>query len=70
MQGLYLKCNKDDKTKLSKDIVNAVRSLGGRFLELGHFTGVYEDVGDKRACAKTCQALREGKSKICKKMSC
>ena len=68
MQGLYAKCHKNDKAKISRGIVNAVRSFGGRFLELDERTGVYEDIGDHRACAKTSQALREGQTKLRKKM--
>lgn len=67
-QGLYVKCQKNDKAKISKGIVDAIRSIGGRFLELNERTGVYEDIGDQRACAKTSQSLREGQSQIRKKM--
>jgi len=42
----------------------AVRQTGGRFLELDERTGIYYDIGDKKACAKTSQALREGLKKI------
>ncbi len=33
-------------------IVNAVRELGGRFLELDERTQVYYDIGDKKATEK------------------
>jgi len=45
-------------------IVNAVRELGGRFLEVDERTGRYTDIGDKKATEKTSQALREGQTKI------
>ncbi|KAL7460800.1 hypothetical protein ACHAXS_001241 [Conticribra weissflogii] len=67
-KGLYAKCPKTDKIKISRGIVNAVRELGGRFLELDERTQVYYDIGDKKATEKTSQALREGLSKIRKQM--
>eukprot|EP01083_Nonionella_stella_P005423 15674_1 len=64
-KGLYAKCPRSDKAKISKGIVAAVRELGGRFLESDeHADGVYWDIGDKKAWAKTSQALREGQTKI------
>ncbi|KAL7540413.1 hypothetical protein ACHAWF_006674 [Thalassiosira exigua] len=67
-KGLYAKCPRSDKTKISKGIVAAVRELGGRFLELDERTGIYSDIGDKKATDKTSQALREGQTKIRKQM--
>lgn len=67
-QGLYAKCAKADKAKISKCIVQAVRRLGGRFLELDEASGAYFDIGDKKACYKTSQALREGQTKIRKQL--
>lgn len=61
----YSQCVKSgEKTKLAKAIVAEVREDGGRFLELEERTGVYNDIGDKRAIEKTSQALREGQTKI------
>jgi hypothetical protein len=45
-----------------------VRNVGGRFLDLDERTGIYEDIGDKKATEKTSQALREGQTKIRKKI--
>lgn len=67
-KGLYAKCPRSDKTKISKGIVAAVRELGGRFLELDERSGIYKDIGDKKATEKTSQALREGQTKIRKQM--
>lgn len=67
-KGLYAKCPRSDKIKISKGIVAAVRELGGRFLELEERTGIYRDIGDKKATEKTSQALREGQTKIRKQM--
>jgi len=67
-KGLYAKCPRTDKIKISKGIVAAVRELGGRFLELEERTGIYRDIGDKKATEKTSQALREGQTKIRKQM--
>lgn len=46
----------------------AIRQLGGRFLELDERSGLYNDIGDKKATEKTSQALREGQTKIRKDM--
>lgn len=37
-------------------------------MELDERTGVYHDIGDKKALAKTSQALREGQTKLRKKL--
>ncbi|KAL3807244.1 hypothetical protein ACHAXA_007977, partial [Cyclostephanos tholiformis] len=63
-KGLYAKCTRNDKLKISKGIVAAVRKVGGRFLELDERSGIYIDIGDKKATEKTSQALREGQTKI------
>ena len=63
-KGLYAKCPRHDKSKISRGIVAAIRQVGGRFLELDEASGVYNDIGDKKAYEKTSQALREGQSKI------
>jgi len=61
---IYAKCSMTDKFKISQSIVNAVRELGGRFLELDKLTRIYHDIGDKKAKEKTSQALREGQTSI------
>jgi len=68
MQTLYAKCPKQDKMKISKGIVAAVRARGGRFLEFDESTEIYTDIGDKRATDKTSQALREGQIQIRKQL--
>jgi len=68
VQGIYARCPKQDKAKVSKGIVAAIREYGGRFLELDEELGYYYDIGDKRACAKTSQALREGQTQIRRKL--
>ena len=45
-----------------------MRKVGGRFLELDERSGLYVDIGDKKATEKTSQALREGQTKIRKKL--
>ena len=67
-KDLYARCPRSDKAKISKAIVAAVRGSGGRFLELDERSGDYFDIGDKKAVAKTSQALREGQTKIRKNM--
>mmetsp|Transcript_21963 Transcript_21963/g.35929 ORF Transcript_21963/g.35929 Transcript_21963/m.35929 type:complete len:422 (-) Transcript_21963:103-1368(-) len=61
---LYAKCPRNDKIKISRGIVAAVRKSGGRFLDLDERTNIYTDIGDKKATEKTSQALREGQTKI------
>ncbi|KAL3811799.1 hypothetical protein ACHAXA_000920 [Cyclostephanos tholiformis] len=65
---LYAKCPRADKMKISKGIVDAVRHMGGRFLELDERSGIYNDIGEKKAVEKTSQALREGQVDIRKNM--
>mmetsp|Transcript_9843 Transcript_9843/g.21317 ORF Transcript_9843/g.21317 Transcript_9843/m.21317 type:complete len:315 (+) Transcript_9843:56-1000(+) len=67
-KGLYAKCPRADKIKISKGIVAAIREVGGGFLEQDERTGLYFDIGDKKATEKTSQALREGQKKIRKQI--
>jgi len=57
--------------KISRGIVSAIRAQDppGNFLEQDHETGLWNDIGNKRAIEKTSQALREGAS-IRKMNSC
>eukprot|EP01083_Nonionella_stella_P194228 716436_1 len=67
----YATCERQDKIKISKSIVGAMRQVGGRFLEQIEYdanTVAYRDIGDKEAVQKTSQALREGQSKLFKKL--
>jgi hypothetical protein len=67
-QGLYITCLKTEKNKISRSIVAFIREQRGRFLERDAKTGVWIDIGDKKAIKKTSHALREGQSKLRKKM--
>lgn len=62
----YALCQKMEKMKISKSIVQAIRSQEppGRFLEKDSKTGLWNDIGDKKAIEKTSQALREGQPDI------
>lgn len=80
---LYATCMKNEKLRISKSIVSAMREAGGRFLERedGKTSSsleekddngnpiTYRDIGDKRAIEKTSQALREGQPKLLKKLA-
>jgi len=68
----YATCERHEKIKISRSIVGAMREIGGRFLEQIEYgngnTVAYRDIGDKKAVQKTSQALREGQSKLLKKL--
>lgn len=55
--------------QISRSIVDAVRSRGGRFLEKNPSTGYYSDIGDRKAIEKTSQALRDGAASLRKQLS-
>jgi len=57
----YAKSKKVEKRKFAMRIVKAIRKQNppGRFLERNPKTGLYYDVGDRRAVEKTSQALRD-----------
>jgi hypothetical protein len=40
---------------ITRSIVQIVRECGGRFLDKNPFTGLWYDVGDKKAIEKTSQ---------------
>lgn len=56
---------------ISRSIVEAVRCMNppGRFLEKSPDTGLYSDIGDKKAIEKTSQALRDGAASLRKQLS-
>lgn len=56
----YYKSPKKDKNKVAMEIVETIRlqKPSGRFLEKDE-NGFWQDVGDKKAIQKTCQALRD-----------
>ena len=62
---------KKQKMKISRSIVEAVRSLDppGRFLEKDQVTAKWYDIGDKKAVEKTSQALRDGAASLRKQLS-
>lgn len=82
-KALYATCVKNEKLRISKSIVAAMREVGGRFLERedGKTSAslnekdedgnpvAYTDIGDKRAVEKTSQALREGQPKLLKRLA-
>jgi hypothetical protein len=56
---------------ISRSIVEAVRSLDppGRFLDKDPQTGLWYDIGHKKAVEKTSQALRDGAASLRKQLS-
>lgn len=62
---------KKQKMKISRSIVEAVRSLDppGRFLEKDQSSSKWFDIGDKKAVEKTSQALRDGAASLRKQLS-
>lgn len=62
---------KRQKMAISRSIVEAVRSLHppGRFLDKDPQTGLWFDVGHKKAVEKTSQALRDGAATLRKQLS-
>jgi len=59
-QPNYVKSRKKNKSSIARDIVQSIRNKNGRFLKFHPETGLWHDVGDKKATEKTSQALREG----------
>ena len=70
-QELYVSSTKRQKMAISRSIVEAVRSLEppGRFLEKDPATGLWSDIGHKKAVEKTSQALRDGAASLRKQLS-
>ena len=62
---------KRQKMSISRSVVEAVRSMDppGRFLEKNAVTGLYSDIGERKAIEKTSQALRDGAAKLRKQLS-
>jgi hypothetical protein len=58
-QDSYLAALKHEKILIARSIVSMVRQNGGRFLQRDDI-GQWVEVTDRRATAKTSQALREG----------
>lgn len=61
-QESYLLASKREKAGVAREIVNTIRSLNppGRFLKKDSKTGVWVEIGERKAREKTSQALREG----------
>ncbi len=57
----YVATQKSEKGMFAKLIVTQIRGLNppGRFLKQNPDTGLWDDIGDKKAVDKTRQALRE-----------
>lgn len=70
-KALYVTSTKRQKMTISRSIVEAVRNLSpqGRFLEKDVNTGLWSDIGDKKAVEKTSQALRDGAASLRKLLS-
>ena len=68
---VYVSSTKKQKMAISRSIVEAVRSLvpPGRFLEKNPRTGLWSDIGHKKAVEKTSQALRDGAASLRKQLS-
>ncbi|KAL7539488.1 hypothetical protein ACHAXR_009938 [Thalassiosira sp. AJA248-18] len=68
MKAKYLSPNtkKLQKTQIAAQIVWAIRQSNppGQFLKLDPSTGMWHEIGDKAACRKTGQALRENSSEF------
>eukprot|EP00536_Pseudo-nitzschia_multiseries_P000222 jgi/Psemu1/178039/e_gw1.3.17.1 len=65
---VYLISTKEQKSAISRSIVDVIRNNGGRFLEKATNRNWYHDIGDAKAMEKTSQALREGQSKLRKRL--
>lgn len=65
----YVNCKRLDKPLVALDIIRTWRGQlpPGRFLKIDDKTGMWHDVGDKKAREKTSQALREKAPMIRKK---
>jgi len=59
-QPNYIKSRKKDKSIIARNIVQSIRNKNGRFLKFHAESGLWHDVGNKKATEKTSQALREG----------
>lgn len=71
LQEVYVSSTKRQKMSISRSIVEAVRSLDppGRFLEKNPETGLWSEIGHKKAVEKTSQALRDGAASLRKQLS-
>ena len=60
----YLLCKNDEKKKIAKSIINAIKAQipPSRFLKFHSHSGLWNLIDDKRALDKSCQSLRDGRS--------
>lgn len=67
----YVTSTKKQKMKISRNLVQAIRSLNppGRFLDKDPSTGHWFDIGDRKAIEKTSQALRDGAKQVRQQLS-
>jgi hypothetical protein len=67
----YRKCSRHEKTAMAESIVKRWRNQEppGRFLKLNEVSGLWFDVGDRKARTKCSQLLREGGPKMIKEGS-
>ena len=65
-QNAHCSSRKADKIKIARSLVKSIRSQNppGRFLKKNPNSGLWHDIGDKRAIEKISQALREGQRNI------
>lgn len=68
---VYVSSTKKEKMAISRSIVGAIRSLDppGRFLDKDPVTGLWFDIGHKKAIEKTSQALRDGAAVLRRQLS-
>lgn len=61
-KDLYCRCEKKEKTKISKAIVDAIQGQDppGKFLAIDQESGLWKEINESKAILKTSQALREG----------
>lgn len=58
----YQSCtSRDEKTRITTEIIKSIRDSGGRFLRKNESSKLYEDVGDEYAHEKVSHALRSAK---------
>eukprot|EP00934_Nitzschia_sp_Nitz4_P009134 Nitzschia sp. Nitz4//scaffold13_size275219//118818//119273//NITZ4_000869-RA/size275219-processed-gene-0.85-mRNA-1//1//CDS//3329535999//9124//frame0 len=71
-QTTYLCAKRCDKPRIASEILEAIRARGGRFVRRvktsygGRFG--WEEIEEKRAYEKVCQALREGAPELRRRM--
>ena len=73
-QTVYLCSKRSDKPRIAAELMELVRSKGGRFLRRikttynGQSRFAWEEIGQRRRYEKVCQALREGAPELRRQM--